>query len=289
MPKRYKLIEISFVEKKKFKFKFPKIKKGKYFYLNFLSFITLLSIPIFYYVESSIISNYQRKLTKLDRIIYKRSSVIRNLINKLNKKQKIFERLYISDIKEKYFISRLYKYFNKAVYNDFVKFHSKFKENLYSAFIVFPNPQKLNNHLLLPYFQGRGNFLENKNPFSSNLNIATSIAIYVKKKKNESEIKELNLIRDKNLKTNLEFQIFLLNNRELEVLIPITLVYPVGFFYKNEQDKLEIFERLKENCDYFIKSNYFEYSKIFGGLRTEGYIQGFCIRNIWYKVRDEVW
>lgn len=289
MPKKYELIEISFVEKKKFKFKLPKIKKGKYIYLNILSFLTLLSIPIFYYIKNSIIEDYQQKLAKLDQKIRKKTITIRNLRNKLDREQRIFERLYISDIKEKYFISRLYKYFNEAVYYDFTKFRSKFKGNLYSAFIVFPNPQKLNNHLLLPYFQRRGNFLENKNPFSANLNINTAIAIYVEATGNEPRIKELNLIKDQNLKTNLEFQIFLMNNKKLNLLIPITLIYPVDFFFKDRQEKLKIIQKLKENCDYFIKNNYFEYNKVFGKLQTEGYIQGFCIRNVWYKVRDKVW
>jgi len=289
MPKKVKFIEISFVEKERFRLKLPKFKKGKYFYLNVLSLLTLIAIPVLYYVQNLVVSNYQKKLNDLDKQIRIKVLTIKRLNKKLDAKQRMFETLYISDIKEKYFISRLYKYFNKAIYEDFNEFYAMFKGNLYYAFIVFPNPVKLDNHLLLPEYQRKGLFLEDINPFLSNLNIATSVAIYVENLENKPRIKELKFIKDKELKASLAFQIYLLNHRNVDLVIPITLIYPVSYFYKNMKEKEKIVKNLKEYCNYFIKNDQLEYNRVFGSFQVKGYIQGFCIRNIWYKVRDKVW
>jgi len=287
MPEKIQLVEISFIEKRKFKF--PKIERGRGFYLFLLSFISLLAIPIFYYVQYKILNEYQYKLSKLDRKIRAKNARLRYLKARLSKEQRIFEKLYIADLKEKYFVSRLYKYFNRAIYSDFKQFNTALKGNLYKSFIVFPNPLKLNTKMLIPKAKNKGIFLENINPFKANLNIATAIAIYVKNDKKRINIKQLNLIKDKKLRTNLEFQWLLLNRKYLDLLIPVTLIYPVSFFYKDLSEKQRITKALKNNCIYFIKQDYFEYNRLMGKLLTEGYLQGFCIRTNWYKVRDKIW
>jgi hypothetical protein len=287
MLEKVNLVEISFVEKRKFKL--PEIKKGRDFYLFLLSFLSLLAIPIFYYAQSKILNDYQNKLSQLDRNIRLKTLQVKRLKTQLKREQRIFENLYVADIKEKYFVSRIYKYFNRAIYADFTDFLTSFKDNFYKAFVVFPNPLKLNNRLLLPYETPKGRFLENINPLTSNLNISTAIALYVKTPNRNLNIKELNLIQDKKLKSNLKFQLLLLKKKQLDLLLPVTLIYPVGFFYKNTAEKKMIIDKLKRNCNYFIKEDYFEYNYLLGKLFTKGFLQGFCVRTKWYKVRDKVW